>query len=159
MIRADKIIVILKKAEKNGYKDHLRYCPLFLKRHPETKKKFTEKELWDLMARVWLREIEKIIFSHSFAKAYFGEKKLTEIAVTCKYDGCDYYRISIEEFKKEFGNKTFDEMNKNENYEPEDESYRYFPYYKGGWEKYIKELVLIPENKRIDFLYKFIGEK
>ncbi len=62
------------KAEKNGYKGHLDYCPLFLKRKPDLKKKLTKKELMDLVSELWLRHINEIIFSHDFAKAYFLDK-------------------------------------------------------------------------------------
>jgi len=71
----DKTILrkAIEKAEKNGYKEHLNYCSLFIKRNPKTKKKFTKRQLRDLMARVWLLHINDIIFSHSFAKAFWGE--------------------------------------------------------------------------------------
>ncbi len=70
-------------AEKNGYKGHLGYLPMFLKRCPEKKEKFTKQEFMDLVSELWLRHKNDIIFDHSFAKAFWGNE------IICK-DGGTY---------------------------------------------------------------------
>lgn len=62
----------LEKAEKNGYSRHIQYLPLFLKRNPKTKERFTKEELLKLMARIWYTRKNDIIFDHNFAKAFWG---------------------------------------------------------------------------------------
>lgn len=59
------------KAEKNGYRGHLKLLPMFIKRDPSNKKKLTNKQFVELVSRVWLSRKNDIIFSHEFAKAFF----------------------------------------------------------------------------------------
>ena len=72
----EKIIYkAIMKAEKCGYRGHLDYLPLHLSFiNGEKKKKFTKKKFMELVARIWNAHLEEIIFSHEFAKAFFGEK-------------------------------------------------------------------------------------
>ena len=74
------------KAEKNGYTGHTEYMPLFLKRGPEKSKKFSKEELLDMMSKVWLRQKNDIIFSCSFAEAFWGDKAI-KVDFTFEYDG------------------------------------------------------------------------
>ena len=69
------------KAEENGYIGHTEYMPLFLKRGPEKADKFSKEELLDMMSKVWLRQKNDIIFSRSFAQAFWGWEE------TCLYCG------------------------------------------------------------------------
>ena len=59
------------KAEKNGYKGHLEYLPMFLKRDPSKKKGLSKTAFRDLISRLWLVHTYDIVFSHDFAKAFF----------------------------------------------------------------------------------------
>lgn len=61
----------IKKAEKNGYRGHMCYLPMFLKRDPSKKKKLSKRTFMQLMSRIWFMNKETIIFSHEFAKAFF----------------------------------------------------------------------------------------
>jgi hypothetical protein len=70
-----KVII---KAEKNGYKGHMQYLPMFLKRDPSKKKKLSKKDFMKFMSRIWFIHKNDIIYSHEFAKAFFGEKKHME---------------------------------------------------------------------------------
>ncbi len=80
------------KAEKNGYKGHLEYCPLFLKRKPEMKKKLTKQEFMDLVSELWLKHLNEIIFSHKFAKTYWSEKDYTDgKIVICNLKAWQYH--------------------------------------------------------------------
>lgn len=57
------------KAEKNGYKGHLQYLPIHLS------KKLSKTKFKKLLSRIWLIHMNDIIFSHDFAKAFFGDKE------------------------------------------------------------------------------------
>ena len=78
------------KAEKNGYKEHLDYCPFFLKRHPEKKNKLTQEEFLEIVSLLWLRNINNIIFSHNFAKAFWGEEDMW-YTTKCTCGGLDFH--------------------------------------------------------------------
>ena len=65
MSNQEQFIQIIKRAEKNGYKEHLDMLPELP----------TAKASADLLVQkiLWQRRYE-IIFSHTFAKAHFGEE-------------------------------------------------------------------------------------
>ena len=53
------------KAEKNGYKEHLNYLPLI---------GGNIKHFDEFLKKLFFMHKQSIIFSHSFAKAFFGEE-------------------------------------------------------------------------------------
>lgn len=69
----DSFFNIIKYAEKNGYKEHVGYFPIFLS-PPADPNKPNYKEFLEKLARriIWQYRYE-IIFSHDFAKTFFGE--------------------------------------------------------------------------------------
>lgn len=72
IIKRGKILhKALKIAEKNGYKAHLGYLPIFISRQSKI---LSRQALESLMERIWQRYANDIIFSHAFAKAFFNEK-------------------------------------------------------------------------------------
>jgi hypothetical protein len=74
------------KAEKNGYRDHLNYLPLHMSFvNTKAKKQFTKKKFKSLITRIWYSHAEEIIFSHNFAKAFFGDN----IGPTIKFKNVD----------------------------------------------------------------------
>jgi len=67
---------VIKIAEKNGFKEHLSFLPLFLSyKNGKNNRKFNKKQFLALIERIWERNKEKIIFSHAFALAFWGSKR------------------------------------------------------------------------------------
>jgi len=60
----DILFKAIEQAEKNGYKEHLNYLPLFIR---------PIKNLDLLAKRIFWTRKNDIIYSHNFAKAYFGD--------------------------------------------------------------------------------------
>lgn len=80
------------------------------------------------------KEYMKIIFSHSFLKAFFG---------ICYHKWSkkdEIYGIKTCKLCKDIQCDSYNEPRK-------------------LWQEYAKNLVLLPENERIDYLYDFIKEK
>jgi len=72
MTNEDILYQAILQAEKNGYKEHLNYLPFLVRIH---------KNLNKLAKTIFYKYREQIIFSRSFAKAYFGEK---DTVYSCK---------------------------------------------------------------------------
>jgi len=53
------------QAEKNGYKEHLNFLPVFISK---------TARLEDLAKAIFIKHKNEIIYSHTFAKAFFGEE-------------------------------------------------------------------------------------
>ena len=62
MTNEDILYKAILKAEKNGYKDHLRFLPILVKIN----------DLFHLSKKCFYAHKTEIIFSHNFAKAFWG---------------------------------------------------------------------------------------
>jgi len=118
MIQAEKYKKIIERAVTKGW-------------YTKIPKDITDQDYFDEIVSGCYKIT---IFSHSFAKAYFGEE------LVCA--GIDPYFCPKCEKKYTRKKSVIAVLNK----EP-------------AWIYYIKQLVSIPEEKRIDFLYKFAEEK
>ncbi len=67
MIDQDILYKAIVKAEKNGYNEHLAYLPIFTQNIKDTD---------DVAKFIFFSHKHEILFSHSFAKAFFGEEDL-----------------------------------------------------------------------------------
>lgn len=84
----EKFDLIIKKAEANGYKDHLGMLPVL----PMCK---TSADI--LMSKIFWQRRYEIIFSHSFAKAFWGEQE--HYYIDNKYTGnCKYCTAYYEDY-------------------------------------------------------------
>lgn len=64
----------INKAEKNGYKGHLRYLPLFI--NPTGDKKIDNRDLDKIANETFYFHGREIIFSFSFINAFFPKNEL-----------------------------------------------------------------------------------
>jgi hypothetical protein len=60
----DILYEAIKQAEEDGYTEHVKYLPILIK---------PIKNLSVLMKRIFYLHKDSIIYSHSFAKCYFGD--------------------------------------------------------------------------------------
>ena len=64
------------KAEKNGYKGHIKYLPIFI--NPTKSKKINDKAYDNLANDMFYFHGREIIFDVSFQKAFFPEGEVDE---------------------------------------------------------------------------------
>jgi len=67
--------IAIRMAEKNGYKGHLKYLPLFT---PSTKKLRDRKELDKLADGIFYSKGWNIMFSPGFAKTFWKKPEVTK---------------------------------------------------------------------------------
>ena len=65
MIEQEILYKAIQKAEANGYTEHLAYLPIFTPNIKDTD---------DVAKFIFYAHKHEIMFSHSFAKAFFGEE-------------------------------------------------------------------------------------
>ncbi len=82
----------IEKAEANGFKEHLKYLPLFP--HYKTGEKPKNEQLELLANHIFMNQKERIIFSHSFAKAFWKPDK-TKYCKLCKRKGGWWTTVSL----------------------------------------------------------------
>lgn len=69
---------ILDKVEKMGYNKHVGMLPIFLCGGKKTGHNTEEKELKKLSNKILYSQKEKIVYSHEFARAFWGEGNLED---------------------------------------------------------------------------------
>jgi len=126
----DKEIIrkVVDKAVKNGYSEWNNFVPLF----PPTIAKVKEK-VEALFNSLLLTHKEGIIFSHSFAKCFWGEKP---VCIEC---GCEMDNDGER-------NRTFQCSEYCENVENGEPNWRF----------HLKEIVLENEEDRLKYLEKYL---
>lgn len=109
--------------------------------------------------------VNTIIFSHEFAKAFWGERKIKQVKpdkiyIHCQYDMCYDNYVTEEEFIEEYGLEALEELQKNDEWEENGDgiliagSYWNNKVIYEGWEHYLQQLAL--EKDRIKYLEKFL---
>ena len=139
----------IEKAVNNGYKFPYRWEML------------DKIEL--LMGMDW---VFRIIFSHDFAKAFFGEIKSIKVKpkkiyLSCKYDGCSDEYLSEDEFKENYGLKAFKELQKKDEWEEENGVFQClcywdYKYLNSGWKSALEEMVLLTDDEKFKYLEKHL---
>jgi hypothetical protein len=76
MTKEDKLKKIIEKAEKNGYKGHLKMLPVF---PPKGRERKVADVIFDMNRNT-------IIFSHDFLKAYFGEEYVNQYRASTQWE-------------------------------------------------------------------------
>lgn len=138
------------KAEENGFKNNLG--------NPDWT--YSDKKLGYFDNLIKEHVYEAIIFSHSFAKAFFGEFKSEDtgtISVVCEYDNCWNDQITKDKFISQFGEEAYKEMQEGEYVHDGGRYWIQSKTLNPGWEYHLREMV-VSENP-LEYLAKFLKGK
>lgn len=113
----------------------------------------------------WINDSDyfQVIFSHDFAKAFWGERKTRKVKpekihLTCKYDNCWDDDATEEEFVDDYGIEALKELQQYDEWESDSiakcYSYWNIKTVNGGWQYHLQQMAL--QENPIQYLEQFL---